>query len=192
MLRTVTALLVAALVAGPVHAEAGAGAFPRVGSYRGALHDFLAPPLATLGGDSIRFSLALSSGGPSAAVVITDRGDRAQGKVLFTRKVGLQSEGSLAFTLSHDDFAWLMGEIRTIDQTRPNDDTGQICVDGGAYLTEYRTGGTARWITGFCHANHANLAVAALMARVVEYATRRYTRALGMDDYSLRDTPPAG
>ena len=192
MPRTFLALLLCASIAAPAHAEAGGGAFPRVGSYRGALHAFLAPPLSTMGGDAIRFSLATLSGGKSAAVVITDHAGRAQGKVLFTRHGGQQSEGSLTFTLSRDDFAWLMAEIRTIDQTRPNDDTGQICVDGGVYLTEYRSGGTSRWITGFCHANHANLAVAALMARVIEYATRQHTRSLGMDTYSLRDTQPTG
>lgn len=103
---------------------------------------------------------------------------------------GWKKHGAFHFWLGADDFHWLLDEIETAErEIGANegyyiDEDGDgvldsiiVCTDGPGYLTEIRSNGRTRWMSGFCGRN-ANNVIAPMMGRLVQYGTRLFTREL--------------
>ncbi len=159
--------------------------------------------MAELGSDAIRFSSEPALGGPSTVVEVGQDGPGSRYRVSVAYLAGHPASGwrklgSFHFWLNGDDFKRLLHEVEQAEQQQSENDAGAggvdedgerdiiVCTDGPGYITEIRSHGVTRWISGSC-GDTANNAIASLMARLVRYGTGVFLKHLdGGSQPSLR------
>ena len=196
--RGAATFALAALIAipSPVFAESGEGEAPR--GKHSLLSGIGARPLSKLGDEAIRFTSEPALGGPATSVEL--RPDRGQYKVTVSYldghpSLGWRKLGAFQFSINHEEFSWLLAEIERAEREEGADDGGPdadgdivVCTDGPGYLSEIRSHGHTRWISGFCGRN-ANNTIARLFARLVRFGTTKFLRPLNEDYVPLIPEP---
>lgn len=156
------ALLCAAV---PAPADSGEGAYPR---QRGdAVWAF--GPLERLGDSAVRFSSAPALGGRGVVVELAGQPDgTAKGDVTFVHGHpfrGWKRGEPLPLVLGAQPWTSLRAAMeQTLARPEPSPGDGDdlvICTDGPGYVTEWRSDGRSRWLSGFC-GDHPNRKIANL------------------------------
>ena len=148
-------------------AETGRGDAPR--STSGDIrNDVVAPLLADIGGDVVRFSSAPALGGRGYVMTFAGAADGAWAEVIWVfgaPRSGWRISHRQRFELEPNEYEYIAGMVDDAfalgePNLRPDADTMIICTDGPGYLTERLMDGSSTWMAGQCGDEHPNDVIA--------------------------------